>query len=355
MPPRKKNTVTLGQIAETAGVSRATASRALKDNPVISKPVRQRIQKLARKLGYRPDPEATRLMSYLKKSGQTRFESVIGLLNAYDSLDQLRESRYTANLIAGAESRARELGYSIDYLHMGIEGMTPRRMDQIIATRGIRGVLIPPEPDPLFNTELNWSKISAVATTTTARPLNLHRVLPHNFHNIGLIFESLLERGYGRIGVILWDRLEERQMQAAGSIYGLYAHIRKRIPPLKPFEWQWLDPEERKDERMRRWIEREKPEVVVGFGDACTQVITRATGMKIPADIGFISYGDCPRSMSRLDQNPRDVGAAAVDMLSAHIQRGDTGLPETPKTTLIEGHLIEGDTLPKTFKPPTSK
>jgi LacI family transcriptional regulator len=74
--------VTLRHVAEAAGVSRATASRALKDNPMISSEVRRKVRSVAKKLGYTPDPEAQRLMSYLRGSRVSRFESTLGILNA---------------------------------------------------------------------------------------------------------------------------------------------------------------------------------------------------------------------------------------------------------------------------------
>jgi len=345
MPKKSTSQVTLGDLASEAGVSRATVSRALKDNPVISKAVRERIQKLAEAMGYRPDPEAARLMSYLKSNSQGRFESVIGLLNAYGSEECLKKDNYTAKLIAGAVERAEKLGYSIDLLNLGETGMSPRRIDQIIAARGIRGVLIPPEPTPLFETKLDWSQIASVATTTTAQPLNLHRVLPHNFENIRLLLDRIIEKGHRRVGLITWDDLEKRQMSAAGSIYGLYAHIEKRIEPLDVHHWNWKEPESEKQSRIKAWIEQNQPEVILGFGSYCIDTIAEATGMQVPADLSFVSYGDSEPHLSRIGQDARKIGAAAIDLLSAQIQRGDTGLPETPKTTLIEGHFVEGNTL----------
>ncbi|HNP65896.1 MAG TPA: substrate-binding domain-containing protein [Woeseiaceae bacterium] len=48
----KKKIRSLQDLADAAGVSRATASRALNDNPVISLKTRKRLQSLARKHGY---------------------------------------------------------------------------------------------------------------------------------------------------------------------------------------------------------------------------------------------------------------------------------------------------------------
>jgi LacI family transcriptional regulator len=286
-------------------------------------------------------------MAYLKKSKQSRFISTIGILNAYDSMQQLKEDSYTRQLIKGATQRADALGYAIDYLHLAEPGMTPRRLDQIIAARGIQGLLIPPEPDPLFKVELDWSQIAAVATTTTAQPLNLHRVLPNNFHNIRLLLDQIVDAGYERIGLIIWDVLEQRQMHATASLYALYAHIEKRIKPLKVHQWNWQEAEAIKQKRMAKWLDANRPELILGFGRPCIDTIRESTGQRIPEDLAFASYGDTDPQFSRIEQDPEKVGAAAIDMLSAHIQRGDTGVPESSKTTLIDGHFVRGDTLPK--------
>ena len=53
MPKKSKTTVTsLQDLADLAGVSRATASRALNDNPVISAKTRKKLQALAAEYGY---------------------------------------------------------------------------------------------------------------------------------------------------------------------------------------------------------------------------------------------------------------------------------------------------------------
>ncbi|WP_251545626.1 LacI family DNA-binding transcriptional regulator [Limosilactobacillus caecicola] len=53
--------VTIRTIAEKAGVSTSTASRALNDNPRISKETRDNIKAIAKQLGYRPDYSAKNL------------------------------------------------------------------------------------------------------------------------------------------------------------------------------------------------------------------------------------------------------------------------------------------------------
>ena len=54
----------LQEIAEKAGVSRATVSLALRNQTSIPARTRTRIRQLAEQLGYRPNPLISALMSY---------------------------------------------------------------------------------------------------------------------------------------------------------------------------------------------------------------------------------------------------------------------------------------------------
>jgi DNA-binding LacI/PurR family transcriptional regulator len=334
---------TLGTIAASAGVSRATVSRALSDNPVISAPVRRRIKALARKLGYRPDPEVARLLGYLKRSRRQRFDSVIAVLNAYRPPEAMARDAYTARLLAGARSRSEALGFGMETMALHADGMTARRFDHILKARGVRGVLVPPEPEPLFNADLDWTRLAAVATTTTARPLGLHRVLPDNFANLRLLIEAALAREYRRIGLVWWAALEERQLRAPTAVYTWHAKVARDLVGLPLFEWRWREPEAMA-KGLATWMKRHRPELVLAPADAVRRTIEKASGAKAPVDYGFVSYGEDLPGVSRLDQRPEAVGAAAVDLLSALVHRGESGLPATPQTTLIAGSFVEDRT-----------
>lgn len=60
--------VTLKQIALEAGVSVMTVSRALRNQPSSASATRQRIQQIAERLGYRPNPLVSALMSYRRSA-----------------------------------------------------------------------------------------------------------------------------------------------------------------------------------------------------------------------------------------------------------------------------------------------
>ena len=56
-----RRSVSIQDIAQAAGVSHATVSRALRDNPLISAEVRETIQRLASEMGYTPNAVAQSL------------------------------------------------------------------------------------------------------------------------------------------------------------------------------------------------------------------------------------------------------------------------------------------------------
>ena len=64
--------ITIKDLAEKLNISVSTVSRALKDNPEISQQTREVVQKLAKELGYKPNPIAVAL--------KTRKSNTIGVV-----------------------------------------------------------------------------------------------------------------------------------------------------------------------------------------------------------------------------------------------------------------------------------
>ena len=70
-----------------------------------------------------------------------------------------------------------------------------------------------------------------------------------------------------------------------------------------------------------------------------------------PADgaVGHLAHLDLTAELpgcSGIDQNNERVGAAGVDLVVEQLQSNDFGLPENPKTVLIEGRWVPGTTAP---------
>ncbi len=84
-------------VAEALGVSTATVSRALQDDPAISVATRRAVLEVAQRVQYRPSAAARRL--------RTKSTSLIGVVV------QSVGDGYIGEVVLGIQSRARDLGY----------------------------------------------------------------------------------------------------------------------------------------------------------------------------------------------------------------------------------------------------
>src|ERR1017187_5569433 len=80
-PVAPKARVTLSDIARQLEVSHTTVSRALRDDPQISKTTRKQVQKAVQKMGYRPDPMLSALAHYRRGSTRTPISAELALIN----------------------------------------------------------------------------------------------------------------------------------------------------------------------------------------------------------------------------------------------------------------------------------
>src|SRR6266481_1988660 len=95
--------VRLKDIAERAGVSLMTVSKALRDEPDVSETTKARLKLLAQEMGYVPDSSAQGL--------RTRTTKLFGL--AISSLSNPILSR----VVLAIEERAHQLGYDVLLAH----------------------------------------------------------------------------------------------------------------------------------------------------------------------------------------------------------------------------------------------
>ncbi len=323
--------VTLGQIAEKADCSRSTVSRALRNHPQIPAATCKRIQALAEEMGWRPDPEASRLMQYLQQSKQGRIESALALLNDCDDQGRLSRDPYTTALMDGARERAEQLGFHLEEIWLRQPGMTPRRVDGILRARGIHGVLIPPEQQPLPSIELDWDRLAVVATTTTAQPAKLNRVLPDNYYNSGKLMDLVLESGCKRPMLITSHELEIRSEHAPTHMY--YGKTQRAgLEALPVFDLDRLSGEERITS-LQSLIRKHRPDYLIMPDVWVLEYLKEFS--EIPWATFAVKSEDAPG----IEQRPSAVGAAAVDVLSAHVIRGETGLPAIPRILHIRGEV----------------
>ncbi len=98
--------LTLAKLAELAGVSTSTASRALKDNPLIKKETRSKIQALAKQHNFSINTAASRL-----RTQKTHVIAVI--LNLVDNTEQSTTDPFLLKLVGELNQALNASGYEL--------------------------------------------------------------------------------------------------------------------------------------------------------------------------------------------------------------------------------------------------
>ena len=155
------------------------------------------------------------------------------------------------------------------------------------------------------------------------------------------LFRKLLSLGYRRPGLALAldsDLRSDRNWSAAFLSEQARLPASRKIPPL-------LD-EALSPSRLLSWIHEYKPDVVVTIWPRVLRWL-RDAAIDVPRDLGLacLSIPDDDHELSGLSENPRAIGARAVDYLVDMIHRSERGVPPMQTCFLTEGRWREGATL----------
>src|SRR5687767_9601242 len=100
---QEKSLPSMQTVADRMGVSRATVSLALRNDPRLPKATRERVQAIARELGYRPDPLVSSHMVRVQARKAVKQIRTLAFLTAFPTRDGWRkEARVFRDYFAGA-------------------------------------------------------------------------------------------------------------------------------------------------------------------------------------------------------------------------------------------------------------
>jgi LacI family transcriptional regulator len=332
---------TLRDIAHTAGIHYATVSRALKDSPLIAAKTRERIQKIAREMGYVPDPMLSALTAYRSAVSPEHFRATLAWVTNGFERGQDRGSETFNLYFEGARERAASFGYTLEEFWLREPGMNWRRNSEVLLARGITGLILAPQPKPKMRVRLDWTRFSTVAMGYSTFSPYLHIVTNDQFHSMTTVVRNVRSRGYRRIALWLWGRSSDERIDRGWT--GGFLAQRQHWSPGEQLPIFYVHNE---GGCLRDWIEQYRPDVILG--DEHMVPIILDAGYRIPEDIGFASYVSLNRNCEKIcgiDENPVATGAAAIDLLVSMINCGERGIPKIHQRILIEGTWINGTSL----------
>jgi DNA-binding LacI/PurR family transcriptional regulator len=334
-------------IAAQAGVTQATVSMSLANNPRIPQGTRERIQGVAKQLGYQPNPYLSTLMRIRRQGKPLKDKPALSLVCAHHAADgwSRNPSLTIRQLREGALERATLRGYRAQEFWLHRDGMSNGRFSEMLRARGIQGLLISPLADGDPPPALHWDYFAAVSISVPLPSLTITTVCNDHYFSSLLAVRECYKRGYRRPGLALRHVHRHRFQGRWQAGYLVSAEMMPDLTLVEPlFVDDWNDAAA---PRVARWLKQEKPDVVINLGGAPLRDLIIGAGRRIPEDIGF-AWLACPKlgdPLSGVWQNGRLTGAMAVDALISMVERNERGLPEQATTIMLEGQWNEGRTL----------
>ena len=247
--------VSLGDIAEAAGVSKAAVGYALQNKPGVGQATRQRILEIARRLGYIPD---ARLASFMTSVRKTREKGTLPIawLNTHSMEDAWQTYKFLSPYFEGASERCSELGFRLEPIWVTKPGFTISRLSRSLYQRGIEGVIV---THPARHMRLRWEHLAGVSLEGALLAPALDRVMVDTNFNLLLAWKTLKRMGYKRIGICLAEEVDRfSHHMIRSTIQYLYRTTSPR-ERVRPLVHSHHSSEQIRRVEVRQWVRTERP------------------------------------------------------------------------------------------------
>lgn len=318
--------VTIKDIAQRAGVSFSTVSKALLDSPLVKNNTKQHILSIAKEMGYQPNYAARRLVS--RKSG------VIGVV--WPSIERAALSSLITNLNEELEKEGYTTLLSMSRVDSAIETFRRFQVDAILVFGDKDNEISPPPLRPSTIPILTYG--AANYTPFSAVDVNRGQA-------IRLAVRHLNELGHRSIAFIgepeTHDPLQAVKIEAFQDEMTKLGLTYTNDSVLKMKGLAFHDGYMAAKTML---VNKKKPTAVISGGIDLTRGILRAVnerGLKVPRDMSVVSYDNLPQ-MEDLDI-PMTVVGVAISTITFVIAKTILELIDAPdrfKTVHLEPELV---------------
>lgn len=334
---------TVNDVAQLARVSKATAARALGDYGAVSDAVRDRVQKAADELGYRPNA--------LARTMSTGRSNTLGIV-----IGDI-ENPYFAKATRGAADVAADAGYDLILSNSDEEAETEAKAVAVQLAKRVDGLLIAPASSlsPGNLQPVLDARRPLVLFDRTVPGLEVDAVVTDNRSGARQLTELLLRAGHRRIAFIS-TLTHPRAFQAeeilsssavAERVQGFTESLRAAGVP-RPESFVHLNARhDGVDAVASRILGGDDPVTAIVASDSLVALAAfrtaRRMGVSIPDQLSLVAFDDADwmsvttPDITVVEQPISEIGAQATRMLLRRIA-GD-GRP--PATTMLPQQLIE--------------
>lgn len=332
---------TLRTLARQLGLSRTTVSDALRGSPRVKSATVELVRAAAKAAGYERNPLTGAVMSQLRRSRGQQFRGVLAALEVVDPSRTDLVERYNQTLVKGIAERANDLGFKVERFEIGPNNVRLNRLDTILHTRGIQGIVLLPVSGFPNLAELNWQRYTAVYTDYFIEQPPLHCVAPDHYRSMVGLLQELHARGYRRPGLFMEIPIDQRlQFRWEGAFLALQKYLPDItvVPALRMAKLTRAG--------FESWFKKYDPDVVLGhFPEVIPWM--KACGARLPKTHAYVCLNSLRASgnCASLDLQTAELGARAAELVIGQLLHNEFGVPAQPSLTTLAARLIEGPTL----------
>ncbi len=345
--------VTLADVARKAGVHPTSVSMALRNHPDLPVATRERLQAVAKAMGYVPDPNLSALVAYRTRNSASGNSRPLAYITDWDTRDGWKEMPAHAQFFAGATEKARELGYHLDHFWLSEPGFSSQRLGQILYARGINGLIFASHRhDRTTSLIFDWPKFCAVKIDYAPRDPAIHNISNDQRSIMQTVMQKTRAAGYSRPALVMTRPFDDivRQAWSAGFLVEQQSlRPENRIPIFYTAEWDATKPvpPDFVEEQFAPWLREHRPDVIMSYGPF-VQPLLRALQISVPRDVAYVELflQKTSGETAGVRQNCLRVGEVAVEFLAGQLQQNRMGIPGFPMATLVEGTWFDGASLP---------
>jgi LacI family transcriptional regulator len=323
-------------VADAAGVHRTTVSLALRDSPRLPAAKRDEIKRVAERLGYRPHPMVSALMTSRVSRRDPKHQATLAFISVDEKVPPGWPDTDTAYgmMFRGARDRAQRRGYLLTPFWIGDPKLQGERFARRMTARNIYGLLIAPHFGPSNRIQLDWRRFTVVELGYNLSEPAFNRVVHDYYHSMQTACAELRAAGHRRIGLLmpLHSDVKTHHLWAAA-----YLHFQSSMKPRERLSIH--RPAHLSTANVRAWIRAERPDVIVIGGVLYPRTKEEPQYFELPREQPYISLNvvDRQEPTPGLYQDHHLMGAIAADQLISQLQRGDFGVPEQPVSLLVSG------------------
>lgn len=357
----KVQKISLEHIAQAAGVHKATVSRSLRNHPTIPRETRERIQAIAKRLGYRPNPLVSMYQAQARASRPEKMQAALGWFNDYPNASCWTDFPWLKGYMDGAKSRCETMGYRLQQVDATPNGFTHEdvmvKVSEKLAVHGIYGVVLPLVLNAQY-LQAGWPNcvVSLIGgghrdLPTSDRELH-ERFYPQGFpsadrdlfFNARLAGQKLARLGYSRLGFVYSRYLDD---EADGRTRAGFLIEQEALPEASRIPILFLERfKEGRPVEFDAWFHRYMPDAILCVNPA-VRTWVESMGLSVPGDVGMANLNIVAdvADWSGVSENHEAVGAAAVDLIISSLSRNELGLPPESRKILVPGTWCPGTTL----------